>query len=111
MSAETEGRTRKVSCLLIALDAMRIRSGANDEQMHEFVSGLNDQQWADLTDIANSACACTVTHDVPTAPTRAELLDILNRRTRAVSNVQDALSKQLTLAKERTFRRPLAGVR
>lgn len=109
MSAAETARTQKVSCLLLVLDAMRIRTAANDDQMLDFVSGMSDQQWADLTVAANDICPCSSTHGVATEPTRTQVLDILHRRLRVAINVQDALAQQLQSRSE--FARALEVVR
>ena len=108
MTARESAQLRKHVCFLAEIDRMRVEAGVSDAAMHEFVSGMSDAQWAQLTSNANAHHRCRVerdrpiTHGVPSEDTRREILDALFER---LPYGRDGEQQSLALNLERRARR------
>lgn len=91
-SFATHHREKKVACLTRVLDTIGAQCGASADQLCDFVSGLSERQWADVTVIANRVHTCGVTHDLPSEDAQSDVCDVFTRRALDADRVKDMLA-------------------
>ena len=94
-SFAAEGRRRKVACLVAQADRMKNDAGANDDDMIDFLTGLTDAEWNQLMADAQSFCIHGVTHSMPGAGTKSEVIDAFFTRSYRAPQTKRAVQERL----------------
>ena len=92
------------SCFARTLDLIARPHNPNADEMSDFVSGMSDEQWKDVAAIANSSHDCGVTHDIPSADTRMDIVNEFAKRAVQAERVQDRLAAELSARATRLTR-------
>ena len=97
-------REQKVQCFARTVELVNRRFSASANMLCDFVSGLTDEQWQTLTDVANRTHDCGIEHGFPSEETRADVVHEFTKRALAEDKVAVMLAGELNGLAQRAGR-------
>lgn len=103
----THHRDRKVRCFASTLELVARPHRFSMNDLAEFVSGMTDEQWAQVTTITNQVHDCGIDHRLPSASTQREIVDHFTEKAIREEKVSDVLGREIQARVSRTGLRVL----